>query len=164
MSEQGQERGIVAVDGREAMRTAIIEVIGQARRSLLILSQCLERQLYQDSAVVEALKQQLLDNRHLQVRMLVADPRVAVRDAGMLTALARRLSSRFTIHEPDERGPVFSEELVLAERRSYLLLSLPKNRTATYARRDPVGGKIWSKTFDELWLNSQPSLEFRQLG
>ncbi len=165
MTESAEpERGASAIEGRDAMREALIQVIGQAQSDLLISSACLEAALYKSLDVVEALKQQALAQRRLQVRCIISDPKRAMEQAEPLIELARRLSSQFEFREPAGVVHQFEEECVIADRLAYLYRDRPDNLMAKFALRDGPGAHPLVQRFDERWLNSQPSMEFRRLG
>ncbi len=157
------EREVVALEGEAALKGAMISTIGAARQSLLILSQRLDPRLYRDLKVIEALRHQAVTERRLSIRILVSEPKAALRDAEALIGLARRLDSKFTLHEPASGEHVFEEDLLLADSRAYVQRSHPENLIAKYAQDDPRGGHALEQHFENHWRNSRPSVEFRQL-
>ncbi len=158
------ERGAHVIEGRDAMREALIQVIGQAQRDLLVSSACLESALYKATDVVEALKQQALAQRRLRIKLIISDPKRAMEQAEPLIELARRLSSQFKFREPVGVVHQFEEECIIADRLAYLYRDRPDNLMAKFALRDGPGAHPLVQRFDERWLNSQPAMEFRRLG
>ena len=161
---QEDSRPVTAVEGREAMRAALIDVIGKASRRLLILSQCLESGLYRDRAVVDAFKQQVLSQPRLEVKLIISDPKLAIQQAERLIELARRVNSKFEFREPIGSQHCFEQEVVIADRTAYFYRDRPDNLIAKHGRKDPVGAHDLKQEFDARWQNSQPAAEFRRLG
>ncbi len=159
-----QDQGLQALEGRSALRDAAIELLGQARRSLCIASMMLEPALFRDSALLDALKYQLLEQRRLKVQILISEPRRARAHADQFLALVRRLSSQITIHEPQSSQHGFTHEWWVADRSAHLRRNHPDNLISSYAPHDPIGAHNMRDDFHAAWLNSVPSPEFRQLS
>ncbi len=162
MSEEAP--AIKAIEGRRAMRAAISRVIGEARQSLWLLSHQLESGIYRHSALIDEFRQHLLANRRLQVKLIVSEPALAIRQAESLVELSRRLPSRFEIREPDVPEHHFDQEVVIADRRAYFLREDSRSRVARCALADPAGAHRLCLRFEDHWQNSQPCMEFRRLG
>ncbi|RZO86127.1 MAG: hypothetical protein EVA65_04125 [Oceanococcus sp.] len=153
-----------AVEGRIALRDAAIELVGQARGSLYIATMAMEPALFRDPQLLDALKYQLLDERRLKVKVLVSEARRARPHADLFIALLRRLSSRFSVHEPSNSQHGFTHDWWIADRKAHLRRNHPDNLISSYAADDPIGAHNLRDDFDAAWLDSVPSLEFRQLS
>lgn len=154
----------LAVEGRDAFAQRACELVAMPRLQLRIMSQQLDRAIYAAPDFIEALKRQLLENRRLQVCVLLADSRVAVRNAEPLRQLAARLSSQFQFRTPpDTENPCFSDEILIADRAAYLLRSDERSLTATFASRDGPGAHLLITRFEALWNNAEPAADFRDL-
>lgn len=165
MTSEGENpREVVAIEGREALCRAMQQVIGEARRSLLMLSMHLDGALYKQHALVECLKQQLLDNRRLRVKLIISEPSVAAKQAEPFIELTRRLPSQFELREPVARIHQFEDECLIADRRAYVYRGLRNSRTAKLALHDAIGAHALRKRFDDYWQHTHPCTEFRQLG
>lgn len=155
---------IQSVEGRLALRDAAIELLGKARDTLCIATMAMEPALFRDAELLDALKYQLLNERRLKVRILVSEPRRARPHADVFIALVRRLSSQFTIHEPESSAYGFTHDWWIADRKAHLKRNHPDNLISAYAAHDPIGAHNMRDDFEAAWLSSTPSLEFRQLS
>ncbi len=145
------------------MRDAALQVIACAKRELNIASAQLEPALFADAQLIEALKQQLLTERRLKLRLLISKPRVARRHADRLLGLARRLPSQFAWRQPSRPEHSFEHDLWVADRKAYVIR---KSVSALYARfgpNSPLESKNLKDEFEQTWQHALPSTEFRQL-
>lgn len=155
---------IQSIEGRIALRDAAIAVLGEARQMLCIATMAMEPALFRDAELLDALKYQLLNERRLKVRILVSESRRARPHSDLLIALVRRLSSQFSIHEPQSSAHAFTHEWWIADRKAHLKRNHPDNLISAYAAHDPMGAHNMRDDFEAEWLTSTPSLEFRQLS
>ena len=152
------------IEGREAFAQSALNLIALPRFTLRIMSQQLDRAVYGTPEFIEALKQQLLDNRRLQVQLLLADSRAASRNAEPLRQLAARLSSQFQFRTPvDSEAPVFADEALIADRTAYLHRSDERSLAAKLAHSDAPGAHLLITQFEQLWNDAEAAADFRDM-
>ena len=159
-----ETRRIQAIEGRDALREAAIALLQQARQSLCIASHALDPALFRNMELLDALKDQLLAQRRLKVRILISEPRKARPHADGLLGLALRLGSQFTFHEPTGPEFAFNHDSWVADRSGHLRRNQADALIAAYGSDDPMGAHNLKDEFETAWLHSRPSLEFRQLA
>ena len=77
----------------EETRAAVLAMTRLAQRSLDIVTRDLDAVIFNDSAVVEAIKDFALSGRHARVRILVGDITRVVQNRHRIPNLAKRLTS-----------------------------------------------------------------------
>ncbi len=104
------------LEGKPAIAAAVLDLCEHARREVLIFAQDLDPDLFDSTALSEALSLFARRNEQANVRILVNDITRMVRDGHRLLELSRRLPSSITIRvvHPDMRDR--SENFVLADR------------------------------------------------
>ena len=152
------------IEGRDALRSAVIALIEAAQRELTIASATLEPALFNDQGVIETLKNRLLERRRMTVRLLISDPQPARRNAERLVALLRRLPSQFTIHQPGRSEHSFGYDLWVADDQAFVKREDASALYAVFGKYDPLQAKTYKDAFDQAWLRSVYSPEFRQLS
>lgn len=150
------------LEGLDALREHGVRLIGQSRRQLSIQTPDLEAPLYDHAEIEAAIKRLLLGHPRHQVRILVNDSAVAVRQGHCLLALAQRLTSNLLIRRPPAEQQPEGACLIVDD-----LALLRRNNTAVpqgfvrYGDRAAV--KVQQQVFDRLWAISQPDLELRRM-
>lgn len=154
----------ITVEGREAFAQNAQLLVTMPRLQLRIMSQQLDRAIYGSPAFIAALKAQLLENRRLQVQILLADSRAASRNGESLRQLALRLSSQFQFRTPGTaEGLGFADETLIADRSAYLQRSDARALTAKFASDDALGAHPLITRFDTLWNDAEPAADFRAM-
>jgi hypothetical protein len=141
-----------------------VRLAAAARVELRLLSHELDRRLYASEAFIEAVKQFVLAHPRARLRVIVNQPRVAVRNAARLLELATRASSRIELrelnpqHVEDLRG-----EWLIADRSLLMQRARPDSLTALLATA-PAAVSLRAGHFDECWDAAMPSAELRSLA
>ena len=156
--------GIQDIEGRAALSAAARELISAVSLELRIASRCLEGAIYRDRDLIDALKAQLLAQRRLRVRLLVAEPDQALREAEPLLELLRRLSSQVDIHTPHAADLAFEHEWLIADERGFVRRDRPDNLISRYAAAEALAARALAREFDAAWDRSRPASELRRLG
>ncbi|MGJ8670159.1 MAG: hypothetical protein ACSHXK_11775 [Oceanococcus sp.] len=152
------------LEGRTALRAAATTIIEQSERELNIASAALEPSLFNSQELIDTLKYRLLERRRMRVRLLISDPRPARRNADRLLALVRRLSSQFEIHQPSRREYRFEQDLWIGDTHSFLKRESPSALYAMFNPQHSLQAKTFKDEFEQAWLKSVNSPEFRQLS
>ena len=96
----GEDRGRIAISGKDEFRLACECLAQQARRHLDIFTHDLDAPLYDQKPFLDALKDLVTTSRHAQVRILLQDNNRAQKEGHRLIELARRLTSAVEIRRP----------------------------------------------------------------
>jgi len=153
-----------SIDGNVAFAATARGLIDAAVREVDLMSYALEARVYADSAFYESLKTLALSSDRATVRLLVNQPRSALRNAPQLIDLARRLSSRISMRELDREDLDQRGEWLIVDRRSLLVRRGPEQTEAEVLRDNPLSARDSVEHFQRLWDRASPSAELRDLG
>lgn len=151
--------------GRSAFADAVLELAHAARREMRLLTYDLDRELYGEEAVVEAIKQFLLSSPRARLRVLINDARSPARGGHRLVELGRRLSSRVEFRElPEHERPSRRGELLIVDHSHVLERSSMEALESRYEKDSAALAQARGELFERLWDHSEPSAELRILG
>lgn len=152
------------ISTREEMQQAALEVVSEASRKVSIFTHDLEPGIYDNPAFLEIIKRMVLSQTYARIRVLIADPSRAVKNGNNFVHLGRRLNTYIEFRHVREDLRTHAEAFCIADETA-LVYRLQANRwegiVDTY---EPAVAKLYAKMFDEIWLDSEVEMEFRQLG
>ena len=153
----------VLLNGRVEFLAAARRLIGDTRYNASLMTQVLDPRIFGDASFADAVKQFLLLQRNARLRVLVAQPMLAVRGPHALVELGRVLASMVEFREfaPGKVAP--TEEMLLADGRLLLERSSADALEARLVRDDPSLARERQRRFDNLWDHAVPSIELRRL-
>jgi len=152
------------ISTREEMRLAVIDVAREANRKLSIFTHDLEPGIYDDPDFLEIVKHLVLSQSYARIRVLIADPTRAIKTGNNFVHLGRRLNSYIEFRHVREDLRTHPESFCIADETALvyrLQSSRPEGIADTY---EPAVARMYGKMFDEIWLDSEVEIEFRQLG
>lgn len=154
------------LDDLEATAVATQQLILQSRRQVCIYSRELDRALYGNTVIVEALKQFAIHHRNGSgVQILIQDPSALHRQRHPVIELAQRLPSHFLIRSPIEAEDLQSLSAFVVNDCDGYLFRLQDNRYEGYwSPHLPARNRQLQEEFDNVWQRSRPCTEFRALG
>lgn len=163
--EQAREKGKRwVISTREEMRQAAIEVVRGATRKVSIFTHDLEPGIYDNPEFLEIIKRLVLSQSYARIRVLIADPLRAIKNGNNFVHLGRRLNTYIEFRHVREDLRTHAEAFCIAD-GSALVYRLQASRwegiTDTY---EPKIANLYGKMFDEIWLDSEVEMEFRQIG
>lgn len=160
----GGDAGRHAIDGREALVTARLQVLAAARHRLALHLPLLGRDDYGNDAELAELKRIATSGRRAGIRILLHDPAAALRDGHRLVALFQRLPSAIQIRTPmEDVDRQCASAWLLTDTGGYLYLpdaSRPQGRMALVDRAAQVP---LQQKFDEIWERSARASELQAL-
>jgi predicted GNAT family N-acyltransferase len=149
---------------RESARSAILAVLGTARREACIFTRDLDPDLFDHADVLEAFKQLAISGAHTNIRVLIQEPVRARADGHRLVALAQRLTSVFTFRTPvEEVDQQYPGSFVISDRGAWFerpLASRFDGEGCTYA---PGRKSQFQEKFNAIWERSEECAEMRRL-
>lgn len=145
------------------LRETALDLAQQCRRQLRLLSNDLDRALFDTPEFVAALAALARRGRDSEIRILVLDVRPVVQRGHGLLELTRRLSSKVHMRRADCLPSDILENYLVADQRGVLCHSVrePEKAWADYNNR-PVA-EDYCAQFDELWGRSIDDPELRLL-
>lgn len=139
---------------REDARRHTLALFEQARHSLCLYSPDLEPWLYNQDDIVQAATHFLLAHPRNRLRILLADPTLAIRQGHRLLTLARRLTSSMQIRTLNHDYPAQTSAFLVVDERCLLIRPEPE-RIAGYALyQNPGRARALRRQFDSAWEHS----------
>lgn len=155
----------VKLEGRAELTSALRAAVEAARREVLLLSFDFDRGLYGSEAFVDAIKALGLSSDRARIRVLINQPRSAMRDAHRLVELGRRMPSRIEFRElPEQRLSTHRADWLIVDERHLIERGAPDSLFARQQLDAPLLARAKAKAFQELWDESPGCTEFRVLG
>ena len=103
------------IEGRAAFAAAALELVSRAQLAVRLLSFDFDRAIYGDEAFVDQIKRLALSSERARIRVLINQPKAAMKGAHRFVELGRRLPSRIEFRE-------LTEELMITERGDWLIV------------------------------------------
>lgn len=153
-----------AIDGREALAAARLQLLVATRHRLALHLPQLGRDDYASEAELAELKRIAISGRRAEIRILLHEPAAALRDDHRLIALFQRLTSAIAIRKPVEdvdlqRGSAW----LLNDTGGYLFLPDASRPQGRMALADRAAQAPLQRLFDEIWERSQRASELEPL-
>lgn len=152
------------ISTKEEMRLAAIEVANAATRKLSIFTHDLEPGIYDDPDFLEIVKHLVLSQSYARIRVLIADPARAIKTGNNLVHLGRRLNSYIEFRHVREDLRTHAESFLLADETALVYRLRASRWEGIVDTYEPAVARMYGKMFDEIWLDSEVEIEFRQLG
>lgn len=152
------------ISSKEEMRDAAVRVTAKAKRSVAIFTHDLEPGIYDSLDYLEVLKKLILSKAYVRIRVLVANPRRAVKSGNRLIQLGQRLNSyiEFRHIAPEHEG--HTEAYCIADDTS-VVYRLQSDRWDGMADTfEPPVARLYLGTFDQIWHDSENAAELRRMS
>ena len=153
------------IDGLDAITATAIAVFQASSRRICLFALQLEARLWNQPAIIDALRGFAISGREREIRILVAESADLARDCGALVALHQRLPTALQLRQPLEgdEWPA-SHPFLLGDDGAILHLDgdgrLGGEMIATQAGQ----GRVLQIRFDTTWERARPMSELRVLG
>ncbi len=151
------------ISTREETREAVIAIAKEATRKVSIFTHDLEPGIYDDPDFLEIIKRLVLSQTYARIRVLIADPIRAIKNGNNFVHLGRRLNTYIEFRHVREDLRTHGEAFCIADEKA-LLYRLQAGRWEGIADTyEPAVAKLYGTMFDQIWLDSEVEMEFRQL-
>ncbi len=151
------------LETREENAAAALELTRQCHLKLAIVSHELDPFIYDRLEYIEALKRLTLKGAHVEIRILVVEPRLIVQRGHRLLALAGKMSSYIRLLRPGQRHRTFDQAFLLADEAGYLLRESRKQYSARLNFNNRRETKHLLEVFDEMWDKAEPDPNLRRV-
>lgn len=154
----------VAVESLGEARAVVLDILRQARKSLWIYTRDFDSVLLGTPDALEAIKRFAITSRGGQVRILLQDPSLALREKHPLIGLMQRLSSSITARVPHEETDLqYPAAFLLADRGGYYFRPIGSRFEGSANLHAPGRQHQLRDYFEQVWERSLPSPELRPL-
>jgi predicted GNAT family N-acyltransferase len=156
---------VVAIESREQAVAETLSLIAAARREVCIYTRDMDPPLFDNEAILDALKHLAISGRGANIRIVVQDPRSPSQRGHRLIALAQRLSSVFAFRTPTQEEDLqYASAFVINDVRGYYFRTLGNRFEGESVNYAPGKHAQLQEFFDQVWERSEPSEELRQLA
>ena len=150
---------------RKEVRSAVVEITGQASRALAILTPNLEPEIYDHEQFLEILKKFILARAFARVRVLITDPARAMKTGNQFVAMGRRLNSYIEFRNVKEEFRSHQEAFFIADQQALVYRVDGKSWDGISDTNDPAAAREHLDVFDAQWhaCDIEPTLRLAQL-
>jgi hypothetical protein len=148
----------------DALAATVLQLAGQSRRSIDIVSRHLDPVLFDQGAFIQAVKRLVLGSRRAEVRLLLLDPGPVARRGHRLLELAQFLSDFIHVRVPSPVHREFNEAWLVADATGYVYRPMSDRFEATVDFNDRHQASQLVARFNEIWERAQPDPNQRRLS
>ncbi|TCS41658.1 hypothetical protein [Reinekea marinisedimentorum] len=162
---EASDTGVIRLNTADDFTTHSASIIGQAVRKIDVLAGTLELSWLGNAAVVDALKQAVLGNHRLQLRILIANVLPVIETDHPLLPLIRRLS-RIEARVIDEQTLIkqpLKAELILVDRGGIVMRQSAEQFVGFAHQDDKQTVAVKQGVFDQYWRFSKTHSDLRHV-
>jgi predicted GNAT family N-acyltransferase len=146
------------------VRSACLDLLGDAKRQVCIYTRDLEASLYGDADVLEKLKRIATQGRSAEIRILLIEPAGVIKQPHALLPLAQRLSSTFLVRSPaDEIDRQNPAAFLINDVGGFIDRPIGSRWEGIANRHGPGRHRQLLDYFNQVWERSLPCTELRAL-
>ncbi len=162
---RGPSQPMTDFEGLEATRAAVLALVVDARRDIMVYTRELEPAVFAWPPIVEAFKDFAVSGRGGTARFVIQDPMVAQRTPHPLLAVAHRLSSVFLFRTPQDAEELqYPSVFVANDADGYLFRLLGSRYEGDWSRALPGRNRQLQEQFKRTWERARACTELRALG
>lgn len=145
------------------IRDVVLRMTSQARRQLLLFTQDLAPDLYDQQPFLTALQSLALKGPSSHIQILVIDSQKAIKNGHRLVEMARHLSSRIELRRPIAEYRERGDEYLLVDDSGFMHRHNGALYEAVANFSAPLPVRHLEASFREAWEHSEPDPELRRL-
>lgn len=153
----------LALTSREQVRSIAQTLAQQTHRELLLYTDDLEPEIFDQQAFLEAASDLLRQHQDAHMWILLENSRKTVQYGHRLIELARRLTSQIQIRRPPVQYRNHGETFLLCDVTAYFYRPLASRYEGSANFNNPGQAAVYRNKFMEIWEQSQPDSETRRL-
>ena len=151
------------ISSRKENYSLLLDMLNQAQQDVVIFSHSLDGQLYDTTEFIDALRQLALNNKDSQSRILIQEMDFLVKNGHRIIELARRLPTSIEIRKVNHQFDHINTSYAIVDRKGIVLRNDAYRYDAKVDFHDPRLAKDLLKQFNEMWEQSEPSMEMQRL-
>lgn len=160
-----EENSSEILDGPSDCRDCARNLTLLARQRVLIVSQHLEPELYNDREIYNHLTSLATSNRKADIRLIAHDTRTAANQGHYLINLTQKLPSfaqiRTTVTRADKQ---FLESWLIIDDMAYMRIKNPARYEGNYETNNKLECRSYIDRFEEMWESCQVDQNTRRLS
>ncbi len=140
-----------------------VELCDSARRYIRILSPTLDRDVFDNAQLCDAISKLARRSRHSEIRILVNDSRPIVEHGHRLVTLAQRIPSLIHIQKLSDHPQMNDDTMVIRDSDGLLFKPAGSDHQGFYEPESKARVASYIERFDELWERSGADINLRQM-
>lgn len=140
-----------------------LELIGQARREVFIMSYDLDPLVLSHEDIVSALSAFVRQSRQAEARILVQRSDKVVKHGHRIVPLAHRLSSSISLNRPGFEHRDYFEAFMVVDGIGFYKRQLADRFEGVASFKAPIEGRDLRALFNTMWERSEPDPQLRRL-
>jgi len=144
-------------------QTALLDLIQQTERQLLILSYNLDPQVFDTAEISDQLSQLARRNRYSEIKILVVDSTQIVKKGHRVVELQRRLPSSISLRRITDSNITIKESWVIADNIALIHQSVQEPDVCWGNFYNRPLAEDYAMQFQHLWQHAQEDPDTRQL-
>ena len=164
MSDLSTEQDGQFVDDRESVGEVLSEMIGMARRDLLIYEPYLMPAVWGQRPVLDALKRFMIRSARVRGRILCVDPDSAIKQSHPLIPLYQSFSGRLQLRRCNERMVPPAWSVTVVDQCQWFYRPAHDRLTGHYHQHPSQRSVQIAADVDEWWEEASPVEHIRVLG
>lgn len=153
----------IKITTRQENATVAVELVKQSRQKLAIIDHVLDPYIYDQTDFLDALRKLAINNRYVEIRIIVFEPELIVRGGRKLIDLAGKISSLIEIRKISSKYKSFNETLLIADEVGYLYRESKDRYKGTVNFNSRRESKHLLNVFNNLWETAKPDPNLRRV-
>jgi hypothetical protein len=159
----GVDREELRLTGSDDVRTTVVALASQARRTMLLHTFDLEARIYDRLPFIEAVSALVRRHPGACFDVLVQNVDRVIKDGHRLVELARRLGSSIQLRHCAQQYRGYCSTFLLVDDAGYLYRPLSSRYEGLASFNNPAEVARLGKYFREVWEHSDSNMELRRL-
>lgn len=140
-----------------------VELCDSASRYIRILSPTLDREVFDNTQLCDAISKLARRSRHSDIRILVSNSRPMVEHGHRLLTLAQRIPSLIHIQKLSHHPQLNDDTMVIRDSDGVLFKPAGSDHQGLYEPESKATVARYVEKFDELWDRSERDINLRQM-
>jgi len=153
----------IKITSRQENTAAALELVTQAKQKLAIISQELDPNVYDQTDFLDALRKLAINNRYVEIRIIVFEPELITRRGHKLLDLAGKISSYIELRKVSSKYKSFNESVLIADEIGYLYRESADRYRGTVNFNNRRESKHLLGVFDNMWETAKPDPNLRRV-
>jgi hypothetical protein len=162
------ETSLIPLAGLDDSRRALLELLEGTRRTLCLYTPVVRPELYDDPAVLAAVRQRVVSQPKVRLQWLLPPARQWRSACPRLVRLSGRLTTALVLRTPNREEapdrPELRQAFAIADDRALLHFSDPRRLLGVYELQPTERMKELLELFREVWSRAQADPDLRRLG
>jgi hypothetical protein len=152
----GRDGGTLRISAREDVAAAVLSMVEQVRRDLIVFFPVLDGRLFNGQALADALVGFATAHNRNRARFVVEDASSMVANNGRIVDVCRRLSSFVRARQVGPEHTGLSEWFVVADETGYVHQPHLERNEVRVDYHAPLEARFLRRRFEQMWERSAP--------